>query len=92
MTPIGYQYFPNNNKDTIRFSPRHPHEFDKTINANEILPVYTANEIGNFIRGLYFDDDFKTYPIHIVGSIFSEIADKIEKESRNETTHDTHKE
>lgn len=40
--------------------------------------LYTAHEIADFVRGLYFDDNF------IKGwdkSVFAEIADKIEEES-----------
>ena len=44
----------------------------------DITRLYTAHEIAEFVRGLYFDDDFK------VGSPpFMAIADKIEKESHN---------
>ena len=37
-------------------------------------PLYTAHQIADFVRGLYFDDDFS-----IVGTAAKTIADKIEE-------------
>lgn len=44
-----------------------------------VTPLYTAHEIADFVKGLYFDDDFrldKDIPV------FAQIAEKIEKESQ----------
>jgi hypothetical protein len=43
-------------------------------------PLYTLHDVADFIRGLYFDENF------IKGwdkSVFTEIADKLEEENEN---------
>jgi len=54
------------------------HEENTNAAGFKITPLYTAHEIANFVKGLYFDDDF---PVGTGKSVFAEIADKIEKES-----------
>ncbi len=48
---------------------------------DNLIPLYTAHEIADFVKGLYFDDNFHLETGHTKTSVFAQIADKIESEA-----------
>lgn len=44
-----------------------------------MTPLYTKQEIADFVKGLYFDDDFR---LGNQKSMVAQIADKIEEEAK----------
>lgn len=73
MKPTAYKW---KNSEGIGFLS---HDNAPMLASGEPTLLYAIHDVADFIRGLYFDDNF------IKGwdkSVFAEIADKIEKESK----------
>ncbi len=76
MKPSAYMY-EYEGTGIVRSSMKHPNEFDRTLAREFITHLYTAHEIADFVRGLYFDDSSTPSDYTI-----SKIADKIEEEAK----------
>jgi len=80
MKPIAFLWnIPNMPLDAK--NPRYLYFYDPSDAATEIfkkdvIPLYTAHEIAEFIRGLYFDDNFRGV------MRCADLADKIEEEAK----------
>ena len=78
MKPSAYLY-EYHETGIVRSSLKHPNEFDKTLASEFITHLYTAAEVADFVKALYFDDDWhtdKNMPI------FTQIAERIEEEAK----------
>jgi hypothetical protein len=77
MKPTLYKYINENGAVYIE-----DEDIDIKVGVTKI-PLYTAHEIANFVRGLYFDSRFPTEVWVANGkSVYATIAEIIEKESQ----------
>ncbi len=78
MKPSAYLY-EYHETGIVRSSLKHPNEFDKTLASEFITHLYTAAEIADFVKGLYFDDNWK---LDKDRPVFAQIAERIEEEGK----------
>lgn len=68
-------------------NPAYLYFLDPSLVSNAMLKeditnLYTAHEIADFVKGLYFDDDWSLDTGYTKTSVFAQIADKIEEEAK----------
>lgn len=76
MKPTGYKYQISGQEESYQVVIASELITRKTAHYPEklkIVPLYTAHEIADFVKGLYFDDNFRGH------KEYYEIAEKIEE-------------